>query len=135
MKIGKVIILCSFVLACSDLNERPVDFNGTWKATWSTEADDFKALGDKFTLTMGGYFVFEADSVSIIAQGFPGCIFGEDTLVNTQSWEYTTDSLHLILPGGNRGLSYVINEKSKEKLKLTLMNDIVIELVKMKQAL
>lgn len=135
MKIGTVLIVCFLVFACGDLNERPLDFNGTWQAKWSTDAEDFKSLGDKFTLTMDGYFVFEADSVSIIAQGFPGCIFGEDTLVNTQSWEYTTDSLHLILPGGNRGLSYVISDKSKDKFKLTLMDDIEIELVKMKQAL
>lgn len=127
-------VLLILLTGCDSSGEKPVSLNGTWQAVWSTESDDFVSLGDHYVLSMNGFFVFKADSVSIIAQGFPGCIFGEDTLVNTQGWEYAADSLHLITPGGQRGLSYAISDKSKNAMTLTLMQDIQIKLVKLKQA-
>jgi hypothetical protein len=110
-------------------------FFGSWKASWKTSPASFAGI-DAFTdFEMDGEFIFTKDSVTIIANGFPGCVFGVDTLSHTQAWKLSVaaDTLDLISEGGMVGISYKINGLSDQFVELQLLEDIFISLEKVEE--
>ena len=77
---------------------------------------------------MNGNFIFIGDSLTVIANGYPGCIFGIDTIQHTQRWELKNDSLHLISENNFRGISYKVESIDAGAIELKLMDDIFITL-------
>lgn len=116
-------------VACSDA-ENDQSLEGTWKAHWNADPGSFPGVDGSTHFQMNGQFIFQEDSLTVIAQGYPGCIFGEDTISHTQLWEIRSDSLQLISEPGVLGISYLIEQKSKDTIELKLMDDISVSLVR-----
>jgi hypothetical protein len=80
---------------------------------------------------MDGIFEFsEAQKVTVIAFGFPGCIFSTDTLMHTLEWIKQGDTLSLVETGEKYGINYKILQLSDDNMRLQLMDDILITLTK-----
>ena len=79
---------------------------------------------------MNGNFIFTADSLTVTAQGFEGCIFNSDTLTHTQSWYVENDTLFLMNDPDLPGMTYQIKSKSANTIELQLMEDIFVTLSK-----
>jgi len=105
-------------------------FEGSWHARWFAQPGAFEGVGSDVKLEMYGRFDFLKDSLTIHAYGFPGCLFGADTLVHTQAWEMAGDSLFLLTDQNRRGIFYLIKEKKADNVQLQLMDDIFISLTK-----
>lgn len=129
--------LVVFIFSCTSTPEkpRPEDWQGNWKAVWETPPESYPGIEDvEFTMT--GNFVFDADSLTVQANGFDGCIFHSDTLTHTQSWYVvksvtSQDSLLVSFNDpGQVGLTYKINSKSADKIVLQMLDDIFITLSK-----
>ena len=101
---------------------------GNWTARWETSADTYPDENMKFF--MDGNFTFTKDNLTVKANGFEGCIFGVDTLIHTQSWYVSSDSLYLFNDPGSVGIIYKITSRSDRKIELQLMEDIFITLKK-----
>ena len=107
-------------------------FLGEWSAKWKTSPESFAGIDSFTSFEMDGTFIFSKDSVTVIAMGFPGCVFGVDTLSHTQEWSLSSgrDTLNLISEGGLIGISYKVNGLSDQYVELQLLEDIFISLEK-----
>jgi hypothetical protein len=123
------LILIVILTACSS-EDTSKNLEGRWLAKWKTVPESFQGVKNIESYEMNGVFDFQGDSLTIQAYGFPGCIFGIDTISHTQGWIISNDSLHLINPDQVRGISYRITEMNTGELKLQLMEDIFISLQK-----
>lgn len=103
---------------------------GTWTAKWKTPPESFQGMDVFTSFEMDGSFVFTKDSVTVTAAGFPGCVFGVDTISHTQGWSLSNDTLNLISEQGLLGISYKVNGLSEEVIELQLLEDIFISLEK-----
>lgn len=121
------IVLC---LSCST-EEKPVTWEGRWKATWETDPAAFAGIVGVTDFTMPGYFIFTDDKVNIQAFGFPGCAFSVDTLDHTLFWKVRNDSLLLINDADTPGMAYQITESNSKRVKLQLLGDIFVNLEKL----
>ena len=129
--ISSVIAITFLACSVSKEEKQGVEFlMGNWNARWETTPEAFEGLSGDLAFEMSGSFEFTQDSLTIIAQGFSGCVFGEDTLSHTQGWELSGDTLHLITDQNIRGISYQITKKESDRLKLQLMSDIFVYLSK-----
>ena len=106
--------------------------SGTWDATWRTSPSSYAGIDAFTSFEMDGQFIFTEDSVTIVAMGFPGNVFGVDTIAHTQGWSLSEhkDTLHLITAQGVNGISYQINGRSQGVMELQLLEDIFISLEK-----
>ncbi len=118
------------LIGCSGSeNGRHDNWHGTWKAKWETLAESYPEIENK-EFYMNGVFTFTRDSLTVLAQGFPSCIFNEDTLSHTQSWYISNDTLFLINDPGLPGMMYLVRSKTDSEIKLQLMKDIFVTLSK-----
>lgn len=129
-----VPILFIVVIACGGSKEekaynRPDELVGVWSAVWETPAESYPDLTDT-EFFMNGEFTFTSDSLTIENNGYPGCIFNVDTISHTQSWYVSNDTLFLYNDPEVIGMSYVIKNKTKQKIELQLMDDIFVTLSK-----
>ena len=79
---------------------------------------------------MNGSFDFAGDSLTITANGFDGCIFQADTLVHTQGWYVSNDTLFLVNEPGSLGMNYQVVSQDASGIKLQLLKDIFVTLSK-----
>jgi hypothetical protein len=131
LAIATLVSIC--IVGCKKDVEQKVDkpFSGKWRAQWDTDAVSFPEAAPNAIFTMDGSFEFsEAKKVTVIAFGFPGCIFSSDTLVHTLEWIKLGDTLSLVETGEKYGINYKILQLSDDKMKLELMEDILITLTK-----
>lgn len=105
---------------------------GDWKVQWVTYPDQSATSNDGVNYTMNGLMNIEANGkITINAYGYEGCIFGTDTLIHTLNWEVPSDTvLNLTNDGDKYGIPYAINEFSKGKVKLQLVEDVYLFLTK-----
>ena len=126
----KKIISLTFVilslLSCSDDHK----LEGTWDAIWETSPESFGKIEGIENFTMNGKFIFNGDSITIIAHGYKGCVFGVDTIKHSQKWKVQNDTLYLLNKTNLRGISYFIRSKNEDFIELQLMEDIFIHLKK-----
>ncbi|MAJ51894.1 MAG: hypothetical protein CMB82_09810 [Flammeovirgaceae bacterium] len=126
----KKIIPLSFMLfslfSCKD----EVKLQGTWNAVWETSPESFGKIADIESFTMNGKFIFLGDSITIIAHGYKGCVFGVDTIEHSQKWNIQNDTLYLVNETNLKGISYFIKSKNENSIELQLMEDIFIHLKK-----
>ena len=126
----KKIIPLSFMLfslfSCKD----EIKLQGTWNAVWETSPESFGKIADIESFTMNGKFIFLGDSITIIAHGYKGCVFGVDTIEHSQKWNIQNDTLYLVNETNLKGISYFIKSKNENSIELQLMEDIFIHLKK-----
>lgn len=129
----KKIILTSTIalllVACNQENEGNMIWQGKWEAHWQTPPESYPGISD-VDFTMNGFFEFKNDNVTVTAQGYPGCLFGVDTISHTQSWKVSNDSLFLFTDPEVMSITYKVNAISEDTIKLQLMEDIFVTLTK-----
>ncbi|MEQ8470338.1 MAG: hypothetical protein RIC35_04095 [Marinoscillum sp.] len=125
-----ILPLIVFLAACSSSSEIPEGWEGSWTATWVTDPASFEGIEGITDYTMPGKVIFDADEVNIKAFGFEGCVFSKDTLDHSLKWKVSNDSLILINDEETPGMVYLIKEKTSDKIKLQLMDDIFLNLEK-----
>jgi hypothetical protein len=130
MKIKYLFVLLVFV-SCRQAPERPRpnDWQGKWNAQWKTPPESYPGI-ENMVFAMNGIFTFSADSLTVQANGFDGCIFNTDTLMHTQSWYILNDTLFLLSDSNIQGMTYRVKSKSEDKIELQLLDDIFITLTK-----
>ncbi len=116
------------MIGCSERKEGSTNLQGTWNAKWKTLPSSFGGISEITSFEMNGNFIFKDDSLTVIANGYPGCVFGVDTIQHTQLWDLTNDSLHLISENNIRGISYKIESMDDRTVELKLMEDIFLTL-------
>jgi len=122
------------IMACSrsateKTTNRPPEWVGTWKAEWETPPESYPGIED-MEFYMNGAFVFTPDSLTVTANGYPGCIFNVDTLSHTQSWFVANDTLFLVNNPKSPGITYKIVDKKEDRVKLQLLEDIFVTLTR-----
>ena len=129
MRIWPFFFIAIVAFACTTTPERPrpAEWQGIWKARWETLPESYPDIQD-MEFYMNGNFVFTADSLTVKANGFEGCIFNTDTLEHTQSWYVSNDTLFLLNDPDLIGMTYKIKSKSNQKIELQLMEDIFVTL-------
>lgn len=129
----KRIVSLIFVLAvaCGSPSEKDA-WQGEWDAKWETDKNAFgyEGLPDDYVFEMTGKFDFSGDQVTITANGFEKCIFQTEVSEHTQSWDLRGDTLELQNPSGEVGLQYRVLERTTDKIRLQLVDDIFITLTK-----
>ncbi|MBC6409203.1 MAG: hypothetical protein GDA42_01910 [Ekhidna sp.] len=142
-KISLLVITVVVLTSCSspsNENDRPVTSTdspdissavwiGNWKAEWETPPDSYPDLKD-MEFYMNGRFVFSKDSLTVINNGYPGCIFAADTLKHTQSWKVSNDTLVSYNDTSTPGMIYKVKSLSENGIELQLMEDIFVTLTK-----
>lgn len=78
---------------------------------------------------MTGAFNITSDSLTVTANGYPGCIFNIDTLSHTQSWKVANDTLFL-MNEETAGMTYRVVATYEDRIELQLMEDIFVTLSK-----
>ena len=114
------------LFSCSD----EVKLQGTWDAVWETSSESFGKITGIESFTMNGKFIFQGDSITIVAHGYKGCVFGVDTIQHSQTWKMQNDTLYLVNESNLQGISYFIKSKDENSIELQLMEDIFIHLKK-----
>ena len=124
-----VVVILTSCGSSSNENERPSVWIGKWEAAWETLSDSYPDLTD-IEFYMNGRFVFSEDSLTVINNGYPGCIFAADTLKHTQCWKVSNDTLISYNDASTPGMTYKVKSLSENKIELQLMEDIFITLTK-----
>jgi len=123
------IFMLASCSSSSSENDRPAAWIGDWKAEWETPPESYPDLTD-MEFYMDGRFVFSEDSLTVINNGYPGCIFAVDTLKHTQSWKISNDMLISYNDTSTPGMAYKVKSLSGNSIELQLMEDIFIKLTK-----
>lgn len=120
------------IAACeSGPSERPNEWIGEWKTTWKTLPDSEETLLVFTDYETDGNISFTENDVTVTINGFPGCIFGPDTLSHTQQWKVTNNAqLQFFTLPDTIGITYSIMSVSDEKIELRLLEDIFLTLEK-----
>ena len=124
-----LVVLLASCSTASRNNERPIEWIGEWKAEWHTppESPSYQGIVD-MEFYMDGAFIFTEDSLTVQNNGYPGCIFAIDTLVHTQLWSISSDTLLTYNDSNNTGMTYQIKSVDKDQIQLQLMDDIFVKL-------
>ncbi len=124
-----VSILVFMIDGCEVKNSKEKEIIGEWHAYWETKADESIPMQNDEHLKMDGRINFMRNGkVEIMAFGYEGCIFSDDTLTNTLNWKIDDEVLRFIDNGDDNGLPYTINKFSDQELQLTLLEDINLTL-------
>ncbi|MEM9341129.1 MAG: hypothetical protein AAGA66_20520, partial [Bacteroidota bacterium] len=126
-----LLIACTLFACTSTTSEkpRPSEWHGNWKARWETLPESYPGI-ENMEFYMNGNFTFTSDSLTVKADGFDGCIFNTDTLIHTQSWYVSNDTLFLLNDPELVGMTYKVKSKATDKIELQLMEDIFVTLEK-----
>ena len=103
---------------------------GSWKAYWEAKINDLSDVKAENLKMEGDIQFFKDGRVEISAYGYEGCIFSYDTLKNILNWKLDDNTLKLIDGDDNQGLAYSIVDFSNDHMKLSLLDDINLTLVK-----
>lgn len=106
-------------------------FYGEWTAQWITDPESYPDTLTVASYSMDGKWVFNKDeTMSIAAYGFKGCIFGEDTIVNSQNWLVSNDTIMMLNDQKIASLTCKIVSMSQQAVKLQLLPDIYVNLTR-----
>jgi hypothetical protein len=132
IKLELLLLVAMLLLSCeSQPEERPASWYGKWETTWKTLPSSDEGF-DVFTdFETDGSIVFNENDVTVTINGFPGCIFGPDTLSHTQQWKVKGDSmLQFYTAPDTIGIAYTILSTDESKIELRLLEDIFLTLNK-----
>ncbi len=130
-KIVSILFVTTLISCSVSSNEdRPSSWHGDWNARWETPPASYPGLDSTMTFYMNGSFVITADSLTVNANGFEGCIFNSDTLTHTQSWSVSNDTLFLLSAPQQAGITYTVKSFRSDRIELQLMEDIFVTLTK-----
>jgi len=124
-----IIVLTACTSTPSEEINRPDSWVGEWNAAWETPPESYPDLVD-MEFYMEGKFIFTKDSLTVINNGYPGCIFAVDTLKHTQSWKISNDTLVSYNDITTPGMTYKVRYRSDERIRLQLMGDIFVTLTR-----
>ena len=143
IKIATIVILLACLTACENaskqsqskeetaFDERPASWYGDWKTTWKTTPEDDESLSVFTDYETNGMISFRENDVTVTINGFPGCIFGPDTLSHTQQWKVNgNEQLQFFTAPDTIGITYAILSLSDQKIELRLLEDIFLTLEK-----
>lgn len=125
-----IFLLLVLFTACQGTDPAKDAWQGSWQARWDTDPAGYGELAESMSFEMNGEFLFDGDNLTIKAYGYPGCIFGVDTLSHTQTWDLKGDTLELQNEPDEAGIQYMILEQSGGSARLQLVDDIFITLTK-----
>lgn len=133
-KIYQFTLLVFVLAACTsgtteEATTRPDTWMGEWNAEWETPPESYPGLVD-MEFYMEGKFIFTKDSLTVINNGYPGCIFAVDTLKHTQSWRVSNDTLISYNDSSTPGMTYKVAYITDERISLQLMDDIFVTLTR-----
>lgn len=124
-----VFILTPFLLMMApalSLAQSQGQLEGKWEATWKIQNGSM--LTDHES-SMRGHMNFKNNGkVEVVAYGYPGCLFSNDTIQNELQWNVQRDSLIFYSPQDNFSLIYIVEEAATGEIQLRLMDDIFITL-------
>jgi len=132
MRLQFVFLLSGVFLLSCGTSEEPSEVRSLdreWVAEWRTLPESFPGV-ENVDFTMNGKISFSSDSVTIMAYGYEGCIFSEDTLSHTLRWVMKGDSLQLINEDDIQGMTYIVKSMTDEKIDMVMMEDIFLTLSK-----
>ena len=131
LKVVLLVALGYFIL--SSFQSVPVaksNLEGVWNAHWQMK-NPLPGSAPKKTNEMEGLMEFkENGAVKITIYGYKDCIFSNDTLQNELTFNINNDSLTVFNEKEQFHLTYFIQEATKNKISLQLMNDISVTLKK-----
>lgn len=124
--------MVGFVLAPFLLMATPVlclaqnsALEGKWEAVWKIQDLSMSDGQD----SMRGHMNFKNNGqVEVVAYGYPGCLFSNDTIQNELQWKVRRDSLIFYNPQDNFSLIYLVHKDPSGEIQLKLMDDILITL-------
>jgi hypothetical protein len=124
-----VFILTPFLLMMSPsfcLAQDGSQLEGKWEAIWKLHNGSMTSGQDSI---MRGHMNFKNNGeVEVVAYGYPGCLFSNDTIQNALQWKVQRDSLIFYNPQDHFSLIYIVHETSSGEFQLKLMDDILITL-------
>ncbi len=117
--------------SCHSVNNEQQQLIGEWKAHWETGSNESLPNVTNKNLKMNGLMKFmDNGQVEVLAYGYEGCVFSNDTLKNMLSWKLDNSILRFIDGDDENGLPYDILKFSNTEMKLTLLEDINLTLRK-----
>lgn len=133
MKIPAGIIFLVFIFwSCQTDSEKSIgEFEGDWEATWELSDPGLKEYYTPDQLKMRGMISFKTDhKVFITAYGFDGCVFSSDTATNELHYNLVDSLINIVNEEEEVIFSYYIDEMSSDRIALSLLNDIHLNLEK-----
>ncbi|MEL7147111.1 MAG: hypothetical protein AAFO69_12130, partial [Bacteroidota bacterium] len=125
MRYLKILLLFVVFLASCDSSEDYGYLQGKWTARWEMDQPNELKHMDASQFTMDGTWEFhDSKSVTISAFGRQDCILGEDTLIHTQQWYMSNDSILMKNDNGAIGLMCKVLEGNENAVKLQLLPDV-----------
>lgn len=126
-----LVLVCAFWACDMQNTNKPVEITGRWNARWELMDKGLQELFTSEESIMHGELYFNDDqSVDIRAYGFRGCAFTSDTSENRLSYHLNDTLLKMINDDREVVFTYVIREKRKDYMDLSLMDDIRLILVR-----
>ena len=127
MKQLRILLLITVLLASCDDTKDYGYLQGKWNARWEMDQpEELKDLNAS-QFTMDGTWEFhDSKSVTISAFGRVDCILGEDTLIHTQSWYMSNDTILMKNENEAIGLMCKVLEGNDKAVKLQILPDVHI---------
>lgn len=127
---GRILVLAPALLMVSPsfsiAQQHNGQLEGKWEAVWKIQNAPMPTGQDS---TMRGHMDFKSNGqVEVVAYGYPGCLFSNDTIQNELQWKVERDSLIFYNPQDGFSLVYTVQETSSGEVLLKLMDDILVTL-------
>lgn len=123
---GIVLILMLLFAACDSKDDYSY-LQGKWKARWEMDQpEELKDLNPSQFVMDGTWEFHSSESVTISAFGRKDCILGEDTLIHTQNWYMSNDTILMKNENEAIGLMCKVMEGNNEAVKLQILPDVHI---------
>lgn len=121
-----LLIIGVLFISCDDTEEYDY-LQGRWEARWKMDQpDELKDLKPSQFEMNGVWDFHSSDSVTISAFGREDCILGEDTLVHTQRWYMSNDTIYMKNENDAIGLMCKVLEGDGQAVKLQILPDVHI---------
>ena len=118
-----------WVMSCSSSEDQYSYLEGKWNARWEMDQPAEMSNLDKAQFSMDGQWEFhDEETVTIAAYGREGCILGEDTLIHTQQWYMSGDTIHMKSENQIAGLLFKVLEGNESDVKLQVLPDVHVYL-------
>ncbi|MDN5201589.1 hypothetical protein QQ008_09460 [Fulvivirgaceae bacterium BMA10] len=124
-----LVLLVFGVFSCESSKNKTDLLLGTWDATWKLKDKEVLNIKGIDCAVMNGEISFDHNGqVKIRAFGHEGCIFSQDTMLNTMTWKLKQNKLEFITESGKTLFSYEVDDFQKEDIRLKLLNEVDLDL-------
>lgn len=131
LKVVLLVTLGCFILSSfQSVPDAKNNLEGIWNAHWQMK-NLLPGSVLQGTNEMDGLMEFKkSGAVTITIYGYKDCIFSNDTLQNELKFNVNNDSLTVFNEKEQFHLTYFIQEATKDRISLQLMDDISVTLKK-----